>query len=109
MGVALKSLFNYEKLNHSGSAVYSFAPLPDPAAAADASADLLTPPVLGVVGDVGDKRTKSPVNSINPELLPSNPHIPHILPHDEREWGEEEVIDGFEEAGPAEDVGWDVL
>lgn len=109
MSVALKSLCNYERLNHSGSAVYSFDPLPDPAAAAEASAGLPTQPMLGVVGDVGGKRTKSPVNSNNPELLPSHPHIPHIPPHNEREWGEIEAEQDSGPDGPAEDDGWDVL
>lgn len=108
MGVPLKSLFNFEKLNHSGSMVYDFKPLNDPDAAAEASADLFTGGVLGVVGDVGVPAIKSPVNSSLHELLPSTPHIPHIPQHDNMGGGIEE--EGFSgPSGPGEDAGWDAL
>jgi hypothetical protein len=81
MGVALRQLFGFEKLNHSGSAVYVFHALADPAAACEASADLFTVPDVGGVGDYGDRRPKSPVNSRLNELLHSTPHLHHIPPH----------------------------
>lgn len=109
MGVALKSLFNFEKLNHSGSAVYVFGPLADPGAAGEASADLFTPPDVGGVGDVGDRRTKSPVNSSLHDLLHSTPHIPHIPPHDNM-GGEREKEENFGPYGPGEGYGeWEGL
>lgn len=108
MGVALKQLFGFEKLNHSGSAVYVFGPLADPAAAGEASADLFTPADVGGVGDVGDRRTKSPVNSSLHELLHSDPHIPHIPPH-ESVGGEEEKEEFSGPSGPGEEAGWDTL
>ncbi len=108
MGVALKQLFGFEKLNHSGSAVYVFHELADPAAAGEASADLFTPADVGGVGDVGDRRTKSPVNSSLHELLHSDPHIPHIPPH-ESVGGEEEKEEFSGPSGPGEEAGWDTL
>ena len=108
MGVALKQLFGFEKLNHSGSAVYVFHALADPAAAGEASADLFTVPDVGGVGDVGDRRTKSPVNSSLHELLHSTPHIPHIPPH-ESVGGEEEKEEFSGPSGPGEEAGWDAL
>lgn len=108
MGVALRQLFGFEKLNHSGSAVYVFHALADPAAAGEASADLFTPADVGGVGDVGDRRTKSPVNSSLHELLHSTPHIPHIPPH-ESVGGEEEKEEFSGPSGPGEEAGWDTL
>jgi len=109
MGVALKSLFNFEKLNHSGSAVYVFGPLADPGAAGEASADLFTPPDVGGVGDVGDRRIKSPVNSSLHDLLHSDPHIPHIPPHDNM-GGERDKEENSGPDGPGEGYGeWEGL
>lgn len=103
LGVALKSLFNYEKLNHSGRAVYDFKPLNAPDAENVPVSDIFAQPVLGVVGDVGVSRTKSPVNTILHDLLPFNPHIPHIPQHNNI-GGEREEIEEFIDL---EVEGWD--
>ncbi len=109
LGVALKGLFGYEKLNHSGRAIYVFGPLSAPDPDGTAPAPAFTQPVLGVVGDVGANRAKSHVNSSLHELYPSLPHIPHIPPHDNM-GGEREREENSGPDGPGEGYGeWEGL
>lgn len=95
LNVALNQVFGFAKLNHSGTAVYVFGAPSDPAAAADAARDLLSPPMVGVVGDVGDQRTKSHIDSPTRDFYQTTPHIPHIPPHSKTEnGGREEELNG---------------
>ena len=89
LSVSLKSLFKFEKLNHSGRAVYKLHPYASPLD----DLPTLEQPLLGVVGDVGAISTKSPDNSNLHDFYHSNPHIPHIPPHNKLE-GERERIEG---------------
>jgi hypothetical protein len=95
MDAHLKSVFAMEKLNHSGRAVYKFAPrkdsVDDPP---PAPPDLLSTPHN--VGDVGGAAEKVPENSILPDFLSTTPHNPNIVGG---ELEEEE-----EERGPSD--GW---
>jgi hypothetical protein len=79
LSVALKSLFKFEKLNHSGRAVYKLQPYRSP---------LDSPPCVesanvGGVGDVGGISLKSPQYTNTHDLLQFNPHIPHNPPHED--------------------------
>lgn len=103
LSVSLKSLFKFEKLNHSGRAVYKLHPYASPLD----DLPILEQPLLGVVGDVGVIPIKSHDNSNLHDFYAFNPHIPNNPPHNRLE-GERERIEG-----PSDPDGelneWEVL